>query len=59
MLGFVNGLAIVICLAQLGSFKTISMDGELVFLHGTPLVLMLVLVAITCWLPLATCGAAK
>ena len=47
MLGFVNGLAIVICLAQLGSFKTLSTDGELVFLAGQPLVLMLVLVAAT------------
>ena len=28
MLGFVNGLAIVIGLAQLGSFKTLSADGS-------------------------------
>lgn len=47
MLGFVNGLAIVIGLAQLGSFKTLSPDGELVYLSGTPLTLMLVLVAVT------------
>ncbi len=47
MLGFVNGLAIVIGAAQLGSFKTLSPEGELVFLEGTPLVLMCGLVALT------------
>ena len=47
MLGFVNGLAIVIGLAQLGSFRTLSADGELVYLAGQPLILMLVLVAAT------------
>jgi len=48
MLGFVNGLAIVIGLAQLGSFKTLSVDGSsLVFLSGSRLALMLVLVALT------------
>jgi SulP family sulfate permease len=47
MLGFVNGLAIVIGLAQLGSFKTLSSDGELVFLSGLPLGLMLVLILLT------------
>lgn len=47
MLGFVNGLAIVIGLAQLGSFKTLSSTGGLVFLQGLPLVLMLSLVALT------------
>lgn len=47
MLGFVNGLAIVIGLAQLGSFKTLSDDGQLVYLSGTPLMLMLALVALT------------
>lgn len=47
MLGFVNGLAIVIGMAQLGSFKVLSGTGELVFLSGTPLVLMLTLVAAT------------
>ena len=46
MLGFVNGLAIVIGLAQLGSFKTIS-GGELVFLTGPRLYLMLGMVAVT------------
>ena len=47
MLGFVNGLAIVIGLAQLGSFKTLSADGALVFLSGRPLALMLILTALT------------
>lgn len=47
MLGFVNGLAIVIGMAQLGSFKTLSDDGNLVYLQGTPLGLMLLLVAVT------------
>ena len=48
MLGFVNGLAIVICLAQLGSFRTLDRDsGHLAFLSGLPLLLMLLLVALT------------
>lgn len=47
MLGFVNGLAIVIGMAQLGSFKTLSDSGNLVYLSGTPLAIMLVLVALT------------
>ncbi len=47
MLGFVNGLAIVIGLAQLGSFKTLSPAGELVYLAGQPLFLMLGLVVAT------------
>lgn len=48
MLGFVNGLAIVIGLAQLGSFKTLSLDGsQLEFLSGPRLWLMLGMVALT------------
>lgn len=47
MLGFVNGLAIVIGMAQLGSFKTLSPEGTLVFLQGLPLVLTLALIALT------------
>ncbi len=43
MLGFVNGLAIVIFLAQLGQFKTA--DGQ--WIAGMPLYLMLGLVALT------------
>ncbi len=47
MLGFVNGLAVVIGVAQLGSFKTLSEAGDVVFLSGFPLLLMLGLVALT------------
>ena len=47
MLGFVNGLAIVIGLAQLGSFKTLGSDNSLVFLSGARLWLMLGLVGLT------------
>ncbi len=47
MLGFVNGLAIVIGMAQLGSFKTLSPQGSLIFLQGTSLLLMLLLVGVT------------
>ena len=47
MLGFVNGLAIVIFLAQLTQFKTPGADGEMVWLTGWPLALMLALVALT------------
>ncbi len=47
MLGFVNGLAIVIGLAQLGSFKTLAADGSLAFLQGTSLYWMLGLVTLT------------
>ena len=47
MLGFVNGLAIVIGLAQLGSFKTLGADGHLQFIAGAQLGWMLALVALT------------
>lgn len=47
MLGFVNGLAVVIGMAQLGSFKTLSESGDIVFLTGFPLILMLSLVGFT------------
>lgn len=47
MLGFVNGLAIVIGLAQLGSFKTLGVNGDLVYLSGSQLWLMLGLVLLT------------
>ena len=46
MMGFVNGLAIVIFLAQLGMFKQ-KVDGEFVWLQGTELFTMLGLVALT------------
>jgi SulP family sulfate permease len=47
MLGFVNGLAIVIFLAQLGQFKTPDADGELQWMSGEKLTTMLALVAAT------------
>ena len=50
MLGFVNGLAIVIGLAQLGSFKTLSTAAnvpKLVYFSGKPLGLMVLLVVAT------------
>ncbi len=47
MLGFVNGLAIVICMAQFGSFKTINAFGELAYLQGPALWIMLSLVLLT------------
>ncbi|WP_417386365.1 SulP family inorganic anion transporter [Gimesia sp.] len=47
MLGFVNGLAIVIGLAQIGSFKTLGIDGTMTFLSGAPLMIMITLVALT------------
>jgi sulfate permease, SulP family len=47
MLGFVNGLAIVIFLAQLGQFKTAGADGALGWMAGTQLYTMLGLVAAT------------
>ena len=46
MMGFVNGLAIVIFLSQLGMFKK-SIDGEKVWLQGMELYLMGGLVALT------------
>ncbi|GLS84416.1 SulP family inorganic anion transporter [Paraferrimonas haliotis] len=47
MIGFVNGLAIVIFLAQLGQFKIDDGQGNLIWLSGDSLYLMLALVAIT------------
>ena len=47
MLGFVNGLAIVIFLAQLGQFKVQTPGGELVWMTGEPLYLMLGFTALT------------
>ncbi len=46
MMGFVNGLAIVIFLSQLGLFKTIR-GGESQWLEGTQLYIMFGLVAVT------------
>jgi SulP family sulfate permease len=47
MLGFVNGLAIVIFMAQLHHFKEPAADGGMVWMTGAPLYLMLGLVALT------------
>ncbi len=47
MLGFVNGLAIVIGLAQFKQFQTLDGDGNLVWMTGKPLLIMLVLVLAT------------
>lgn len=47
MLGFVNGLAIVIFLAQLGQFKVPDAEGALVWMQGSELGIMLGLVALT------------
>ncbi|ORT50343.1 sulfate permease [Vibrio sp. qd031] len=47
MIGFVNGLAIVIFLAQLGQFKAPDINGVLTWLPTPELMLMLGLVAVT------------
>lgn len=47
MLGFVNGLAIVIGLAQLGSFKVLGHGGSLEYMSGPALGVMLALIAVT------------
>ena len=47
MLGFVNGLAIVIFLAQLTQFQVTGADGVKVWMTGLPLATMLGLVALT------------
>ena len=44
---WVPDFPIVILLAQVGSFKTLSPDGDLVFLSGSALTLMLALVGLT------------
>ncbi len=47
MLGFVNGLAIVIFLAQLTQFQVPGADGAREWMTGMPLAIMLALVALT------------
>jgi SulP family sulfate permease len=47
MLGFVNGLAIVIFIAQLKQFQVADANGDMVWLSDTPLWIMLGLVALT------------
>jgi len=46
MYGFVNGLAVIIFMAQLEQFKTVS-NGETTWLAGQPLMIMAALVALT------------
>jgi sulfate permease, SulP family len=47
MFGFVNGLAIVIFMAQLSQFKTLNTEGILEWMSGTQLYMMLGLVLLT------------
>ncbi|MGS2717948.1 SulP family inorganic anion transporter [Eionea flava] len=47
MLGFVNGLAIVIFLAQLGQFKVLDSAGVSVWMQGSTLYIMAALIIIT------------
>jgi len=47
MLGFVNGLAVVIFLAQFNHFKIIGDEGSMSWMNGTPLNIMLGLIALT------------
>lgn len=47
MLGFVNGLAIVIFLAQMSHFKITAADGTQTWMSGAPLYIMLGLIALT------------
>jgi SulP family sulfate permease len=47
MLGFVNGLALVILIAQFGSFQTIDDSGRPAFIQGPSLWIMLALIALT------------
>ena len=47
LLGFVNGLAIVIAMSQIGSFKVADALGRVGFVQGPALWIMLALVAVT------------
>ena len=47
MLGFVNGLAIVIFLAQLGQFEVKNEAGQLEFMQGSMMYIMVGLIALT------------
>jgi len=47
MLGFVNGLAIVIFLAQLSQFKVEGEGGEMSWMTGTPMMMFCGLIALT------------
>ncbi len=45
--GFVNGLAIIIFMSQLNQFKFVNTEGEMQWMTGTPLYIMLGLVLLT------------
>ena len=47
MLGFVNGLAIVIFIAQFNHFKTINSEGMAIWIEGIPLYIMAGLISLT------------
>ena len=47
MLGFVNGLAVVIFIAQFNHFKTVNAQGTNVWMEGLPLYIMLSLIVLT------------
>ncbi len=47
MLGFVNGLAIVIGLAQLRQFQITNNDGDTIWMYGSELIITLSLVGVT------------
>lgn len=47
MYGFVNGLAIIIFMSQLVQFKALGTDGEMHWLSGTPMYIMLGFVSLT------------
>lgn len=47
MLGFVNGLAIVIFMAQLPQFQIMQEDGTRAWMTGWPLIIMMAMVALT------------
>ncbi|RTZ41623.1 SulP family inorganic anion transporter [Candidimonas sp. SYP-B2681] len=47
MLGFVNGLAIVIFMAQFGHFKSLGADGDMHWVGSESLAIMLGLIAVT------------
>jgi SulP family sulfate permease len=47
MLGFVNGLAMVIFIAQFGHFKTTAVDGTTTWMQGSALYTMLGLIVLT------------
>ena len=50
MLGFVNGLAIVIGISQLSQFKTINSFGESVWISGDTLIYSIIFVALTMYI---------